>query len=398
MRVVVSTASRGAALAHLEAWIPRASRYAAERNYDRPGHENVSRLSPYLRTRLLHEREAVNAALSRYKMSTIEKFVQEVLWRTYWKGWLQMRPRVWDDYRETVRREFDALAGEEAATYERAIKGQTGIECFDHWAHELNETGYLHNHARMWFASIWVFTLELPWALGADYFFRHLLDGDAASNTLSWRWVAGLQTKGKNYAARASNIAKYTEGRFNPYGQLRERPSPLYKTAEYERQPLMPGQALPSGRLGLLLHGDDCLPESGPLEHARFVSIAGGWHGSLAEEVGWAQQVQTFHGEAIADARQRAAAHFSVDAVTIEPAAWQSGAVAWARRHTLDAVVCLEAPVGPWRDALAGLRAALEPHGLALAQVRRPWDDTLWPLATAGFFNFWKKTEPRLPL
>jgi deoxyribodipyrimidine photo-lyase len=64
---------------------------------------------------------------------------------------------------------------------------------------ELVETGYLHNHARMWFASIWIFTLRLPWELGADFFLRHLLDGDAASNTLSWRWVAGLHTKGKHY-------------------------------------------------------------------------------------------------------------------------------------------------------------------------------------------------------
>ncbi len=68
-------------------------------------------------------------------------------------------------------------------------------------------TGYLHNHARMWFASIWIFTLRLPWELGADFFLRHLLDGDPASNTLSWRWVGGMQTMGKTYLARADNIA-----------------------------------------------------------------------------------------------------------------------------------------------------------------------------------------------
>ena len=62
----------------------------------------------------------------------------------------------------------------------------------------------------MWFASIWIFTLNLPWQLGADFFMQHLLDGDPASNTLSWRWVAGIQTKGKNYLARKSNIEKYS--------------------------------------------------------------------------------------------------------------------------------------------------------------------------------------------
>ena len=102
------------------------------------------------------------------------------------------------------------------AGYRAAIDGETGIECFDAWSAELCETGYLHNHARMWFASIWIFTLKLPWRLGADFFYRHLLDGDAASNTLSWRWVAGLHTRGKPYAARADNIATYSGGRFTP--------------------------------------------------------------------------------------------------------------------------------------------------------------------------------------
>ena len=73
---------------------------------------------------------------------------------------------------------------------------------------ELKETNYLHNHARMWFASIWIFTLDLPWQLGAEFFMKHLYDGDAASNTLGWRWVAGIQTQGKNYLA--SDCLLYT--------------------------------------------------------------------------------------------------------------------------------------------------------------------------------------------
>ena len=93
--------------------------------------------------------------------------------------------------------------------------GATAIEPFNDWVRELKETGYLHNHARMWFASIWIHTLELPWYLGADFFLKHLLDGDEAVNTLSWRWVAGLHTKGKTYLARASNIEKYTNGRYS---------------------------------------------------------------------------------------------------------------------------------------------------------------------------------------
>ena len=86
---------------------------------------------------------------------------------------------------------------------------------------ELRTEGWLHNHTRMWFASIWIFTLRLPWPLGAALFEHHLKDADAASNTLSWRWVAGIQTPGKHYLARAENIARYTNGRFDPRGDLR---------------------------------------------------------------------------------------------------------------------------------------------------------------------------------
>ena len=79
---------------------------------------------------------------------------------------------------------------------------------------ELKETNYLHNHARMWFASIWIFTLDLPWELGAEFFLKHLYDGDSASNTLGWRWVAGIQTPGKHYLASEWNIKKFTNNRY----------------------------------------------------------------------------------------------------------------------------------------------------------------------------------------
>ena len=93
------------------------------------------------------------------------------------------------------------------------IEARSGIPAMDAWTSELIETGYLHNHARMWYASIWIHTLKLPWTLGAEFFLRNLLDGDVASNTLSWRWVAGLHTVGKFYLAQKSNICKFTAGR-----------------------------------------------------------------------------------------------------------------------------------------------------------------------------------------
>ncbi|MBF9061264.1 DNA photolyase, partial [Rhodobacterales bacterium HKCCSP123] len=231
-------ATRTEALARLSRFLPRAGRdYAARRNYDLPGagHPHVSQLSPYLRHRLLTEEEVLSAVLARFSLGTAEKFVQEVCWRTYWKGWLEMRPAVWAAYRRELA---ELLEGADATLTNRlaaAEGGETGIDCFDAWARELLTTGYLHNHARMWFASIWIFTLGLPWQAGADLFLRRLLDGDPASNTLGWRWVAGLQTRGKHYLARPDNIARYTEGRFAPAGLVSDA-APLEGPAPPQRR------------------------------------------------------------------------------------------------------------------------------------------------------------------
>jgi deoxyribodipyrimidine photolyase len=170
---------------------------------------------------MLLESEVVASVRANWAFPAVEKFVQEVYWRTYWKGWLEQRPAAWTRWTEAVPRLREGLSGQQQSAWAAACAGQTGIAGFDDWARELVATGYLHNHARMWFASIWIFTLRLPWELGAAFFYEHLLDGDAASNTLSWRWVAGLQTAGKTYVARADNIAHYTEGRCTPAsGQL----------------------------------------------------------------------------------------------------------------------------------------------------------------------------------
>lgn len=188
--------TREAALDRLVDFEKTASRYGRDRNHVVPGHQNVSRLSPAIRHRLLTETEVAKHILHRYAFSTVEKFLQEVYWRRYWKSWLALRPQVWTDY----LRDLDALEVCEAA--QKVMAGEGEVEIMNDFAHELVETGYLHNHARMWFAGYWIHAMGLPWQLGADFFYRHLLDADPASNTLSWRWVAGLQTRGKTYLAR----------------------------------------------------------------------------------------------------------------------------------------------------------------------------------------------------
>lgn len=258
--------TRAAALARLDRFAPRAGRdYAARRNYDlgRDAHDAVSGLSPYLRARLLTEDEVLQAVLDHHAPAAAEKFIQEVFWRTYWKGWLEMRPGVWMQYRRALDHALDNVQTQSGLRqrWEAACTGTTGIDCFDAWANELVETGYLHNHARMWFASIWIFTLNLPWALGADFFLRHLLDGDPASNTLSWRWVAGIQTQGKTYLARPSNIRDFTEGRFAPEG-LAEMAVPLDAPPAPVRSAVPDSDSvMPTARTGLILHDDDLSPD-----------------------------------------------------------------------------------------------------------------------------------------
>ena len=188
--------------------------YSKLRNFDYgpENRTNVSGLSPYVSHGIINEIEIINKSLKKYSFVKNEKFIQEILWRVYWKGWLELRPNVWLDYLNDLKKIKENFKNNQ--NYLIAIDGKTNIECFNYWVNELKENNYLHNHTRMWFASIWIFTLKLPWQLGAEFLLQHLYDGDAASNTLGWRWVAGIQTKGKNYLASEWNIKKFTNNRF----------------------------------------------------------------------------------------------------------------------------------------------------------------------------------------
>ena len=208
-------ASRAKAIERLNDFVENGlSEYSRSRNFDfgPEKRNNVSCLSPYITHGILNEIEIIKKSLSRFSFSKNEKFIQEVLWRTYWKGWMELRPDVWNDYLinlKSIKKKYT-----KDTNYLKAIEGETNIECYNEWVKELKTYNYLHNHTRMWFASIWIFTLNLPWQLGSEFFLKHLYDGDAASNTLGWRWVAGIQTQGKHYLASEWNIKKFTNNRF----------------------------------------------------------------------------------------------------------------------------------------------------------------------------------------
>lgn len=384
--------SRAAALKRLQDFAPHAGEhYVKGRNTDfGPDQPNaVSRLSPYLRYRLITEEETVTEILNHFSLSDSEKFVQEVLWRTYFKGWLEMRPTVWQrfiDERETARAAFHDVAAVTAAEH-----GATGIDGFDHWARELVETGYLHNHARMWFASIWIFTLRLPWTLGADFFLRHLIDADPASNTLSWRWVAGLQTPGKTYLATADNIARYTNGRFMPKGLAREAPA-------LTEPPLAPPRAIPTSQaydktkpsIWLITHED--MQTDHPISKLdQIVAKVVMTDSSLL----WGEKARDFVTAATTDLTNWIAANdehpveylTSVNATQLRDI---------ARKYNVQQIVTSYAPIGPVADALRKLAETLAQDGITLVEIQRSWDSLFWPDATRGFFPFKEKIATRL--
>jgi len=226
-------ASRAKAVDQLDNFIEQNLTYYSKlRNFDfgPDNRSNISCLSPYITHGIINELEVIEKSLKKFSFAKNEKFIQEVLWRVYWKGWLELRPNVWSDYLNELVKIKDEFIDNQ--NYLNAIEGKTNIDCFNQWVIELKENNYLHNHTRMWFASIWIFTLKLPWQLGAEFFMQHLYDGDAASNTLGWRWVAGVQTQGKHYLASEWNINKFTNNRFKNI-KLNENTSPIFSDKTY---------------------------------------------------------------------------------------------------------------------------------------------------------------------
>lgn len=378
----IAQASRFCALDRLTTFMPRVNDYAQKRNYDLGvgQHTAVSQLSPFIRLRLLLESEVAGALPEDSNDNGVQKFKQEVYWRTYWKGWLEQRPQVWFDYSNFDQSFIDS----DSSAWPQVLSYSTGIGCFDHWTRELVETGYLHNHARMWYASIWIFTLRLNWQSGANFFMQHLLDGDAASNTLSWRWVAGLHTQGKHYLARADNIQRYTEERFYPKGQLNESADPIEETAQYPRQPLPEyvSQFDANKTYALLITDDDCLPEFSEISQASLSQIA-----LLQPPAKWySEKVMEFKKEALLDAYKRASEHFKVD-VQVQWIDSLASLGEWFKNSGADAILKLNSPVGPTGDFLESMQDETD---VPVLQITRKWDRDLWPHASAGYFKFKK--------
>jgi deoxyribodipyrimidine photo-lyase len=394
------TPTRAAGDEILQAFIPRMGRrYANGRNTDQgPGaHKAVSVLSPYIRRRLVLEQDAVAAALATHGPDDAEKFVQEVIWRGYFKGWLERRPQVWASYVTGLEADLSAVDRDRRLRrdLERAMNGQTGLECFDAWATELVDTGYLHNHARMWFSSIWIFTLGLPWRLGADFFYRHLLDGDAASNTLGWRWAAGLHTRGKPYPADSQNIATFTAGRFTPRrSDLAEVTQGLEATEPDGLPSVQPLRNVIAPRPGvptaLLITDEDCRLEDFTLTTLDIRSVATLSASHLRSLLPVSGLVTEFEAGALADAARR------IGAEPLHLHAGDPEALAkWASSARATQIATPYITQGPLHDWLEEAAPSLARAGISLSEWQRDWDAAIWPHATAGFFKV-RKNIPRI--
>jgi deoxyribodipyrimidine photo-lyase len=306
---------------------------------------------------------------------------------------------AWSRWVEAVLRLRETLSTEQRSTMEAALAGRTGTPGFDAWAQELVATGYLHNHARMWFASIWIFSLKLPWELGAAFFYEHLLDGDVASNTLSWRWVAGLQTPGKTYVARADNIAHYTDGVHVPEaGRLASAPlslkeEPLPKITAWTEVAAEVASLKDYERIGLWLHPEDLVVEQGELAGLKIKAINASWPTGLSARAGWSEKVSGWMRAALRDGATRACQYFKAEVSSGETSDLAPSLVEWAKQNRLQAVVAYRPFVGPWLTEALSIEAVMASAGIALIWRRRAWDAEHFPHATRGYFPFWERVR-----
>ena len=358
--------------------------YARLRNHIAERHTHVSRLSAAIAHRLVTEAEVLAAVLRVHKSTPVEKFLQEVVWRSYWKGWLELRPGVWRDFADSV-----PTGG---AIAERLREGHSACAAMDAFAHELVSTGYLHNHARMWWASFWIHRSGLHWKDGARFFFDHLLDADAASNTLSWRWVAGLQTPGKTYLVRRSNLASYwPDAPSAGLDQLDGEPRLDIPQDSADRS-LHATENLPEGpgdsAAGLLLHEEDLSLECGPLSRFHPVSACF-WKTPARSSIRAA-----WLNLATEDARARAGNHFQKNVAEMQSL---DSLKDWVQAHDLRRIVIAAPSVGPVRDSLEPFLQWCGESSIVVTRIQRRWDARVFPLARAGFFPFWNSVRPQLP-
>ena len=425
---------RGAAEAALAAIDP--ARYGSSRNHLDGA---VTRLSPYIRHGVLNlaeVRDAVFSWLDKHSYNTPErrpagqrlagKLINELGWRDYWQRlWQQLGDGIWHDI-EPLK------TGHAAASYNPELPAdlrdaRTGLVCIDAFSLQLQEIGWLHNHARMWLGSYLVHWRRVQWQAGARWFLQHLLDGDPASNNLSWQWLASSFSS-KPYLFNRANLERFSSGRYcrgcpkagrgcpfeASYDVLQER---LFRPpAPADAVPIPPAQArsadaAPAGALTadpgnrpsprnpvLWIHGEALGPanpalRAHPGQPALFVLdaplIEG--HGGPASSSG---------GLPLSPNRQR----FLQECAATLPLEQRRGVVAqelltFAHRHGADAIVTSTA-VDPRFRAIAAELEALQQKQPAAARLPlitlapEPFVVLERPPDLGRFSRYWRRAEP----
>jgi deoxyribodipyrimidine photo-lyase len=314
----------------------RPERYARTRNFISG---DVSRLSPYLRHGMLDLSEVRDAVLARGRVQRdIWKFVFELGWRDYWRRvYGMLGDRVWEDV-ETARIGSTSYAD---ALPDDIRSGATGLACIDGFTADLLETGYVHNHARMYVASYVVHHRRVRWQAGARWYLAHLLDGDPSSNNLSWQWVAGTFSADP-YIFNRENLERYTDGRYcgvcplaasgcpfdSDYASLRARLfEPLPQPEEKRRAALIAEPdvvvttADPDGAV-VWVHPDAISDESIARRTAPRAPVIAAGFDAMSDRDRWSPQRRAFVDASLADVRLDArASGDDVDAIVAFAAA-----------------------------------------------------------------------------
>jgi deoxyribodipyrimidine photo-lyase len=203
----------------------------------------VSYLSPYISRGVISINQVRNSVLKRgLKAYQTERFIQELLWREYWQ-------RVWQDLGDKLFADIKHVQPD-VVNYQMPVavnEANTGIKIMDDMIENLYESGYMHNHVRMYTAAICCNIAKSHWMQPSRWLYYHLLDGDLASNMLSWQWVAGSFSNKKYYCTQ-DNINRYTHSEQKetfldrPYAELvkMDVPDILTKTKVSEYRTIFP--------------------------------------------------------------------------------------------------------------------------------------------------------------
>ena len=355
-----------------------------------------SGLSMALRYRLLSESEALTSLLSRHKPQLADALLKELAATTYWRGWAEGRPQIYLTYVRACDDDRRRFTGTQSLA--TALEGRTGLVAFDEWNKEMVETGWLPQQARLWYASIWIFTLRLPWTLGAAHFASHLIDTDAATSVLMWRSVAGLHTSPKPYVAKAAEISKWSQGRYDLTGHLNESPvaltGPALPSPRFQELPAQPSGAL-AENYALLVTPDDLSPETSSIGELKPRVILTTGFENLSKNVQFGPKVRGFVNSALEDTADRLARHYDCPVESLAHSD-NVGETIGERltSQNIPHLVYHQPSLGPWQEMLS--RATSKDVGLKYFPLRRGWDSKLWPSATRALLDFHEAVKPRL--